>query len=115
MTTLDRYFELSDLAGHDEAAFQQLIDCFASQATIQTARGDVVQGQPAIAVFFREFFLRSRDLKHLWNTRQEEHRLIADWVVIGRRSDNALFSLAGEDVADLDATNRITRLTISFK
>ena len=63
MTILDRYFELSDLAGHDEAAFQQLIDCFAPEATIQTARGDVVQGQPAIAAFFRGFFLRSRSVQ----------------------------------------------------
>ena len=115
MTTLDRYFELSDLAGHDEAAFQQLIDCFAPAATIETARGDVIQGQPAIAAFFREFFQRSQDLKHLWNTRLEGTRICADWVVIGRRSDRSLFSLAGEDVAELDAADKIVRLTISFK
>lgn len=95
MSVLDRYFELSDIAGNDERAFQQLIECFSKNATVKPARGNTLSGKQEIEKFYREFFQQSKDLRHLWNTSGANGVLRADWAVVGRRSDGSLFSFLG--------------------
>ncbi len=115
MTVLDRYFELSDLAGTDPAAFQQLIDCFSEHACVKPARDAEIHGKQAIERFYREFFLKSKDLRHLWKVSQTNGTLTADWAVIGRRADGALFAFLGEDTAETDPLSKIKKLGIQFK
>ncbi len=115
MSVLDRYFELSDIAGTDERAFQRLIECFSEDATVKPARGNAIQGKQEIERFYREFFQRSKDLRHLWNTSKTAETLKADWAVVGRRPDGSLFSFLGEDMAEVDENQKIKRLEILFK
>ncbi len=115
MSVLDRYFELSDIAGTDESAFRKLIECFAENATVKPAKGDTIHGKQAIERFYREFFQRSQDLRHVWNTSKAAGTLKADWAVVGRRPDGSLFSFLGEDIAEVDESQKIKRLEILFK
>ncbi|HXU94454.1 MAG TPA: hypothetical protein VFP33_12435 [Gallionella sp.] len=115
MTVLDRYFELSDSAGNDQATFQKLIDCFSANASVKPARGDELRGKQEIEKFYREFFLRSKDLRHIWNVSQTNGDLKADWAVVGRRPDGGLFAFLGEDVAETDELGKIKKLVIQFK
>jgi len=48
MTVLDRYFELSDIAGNNQVAFQELIDCFSENASIKPAGGEEIHGKQEI-------------------------------------------------------------------
>lgn len=115
MTVLDRYFELSDMAENDPAAFQQLIDCFSANASVKPARGEEIHGKLEIEKFYREFFLRSKDLRHIWNVSRENGVLRADWAVVGRRPDGSLFAFLGEDIAETDELDKIKKLVIQFK
>lgn len=115
MTVLDRYFELSDIAGNDQAAFQKLIDCFSVNASVKPARGEEIHGKQEIEKFYREFFLKSKDLRHIWNVLQTNGVLKADWAVIGRRPDGSLFAFLGEDIAETDELGKIKKLVIQFK
>ena len=115
MTVLDKYFELSDIAGNDQAAFRSLIDCFSQDATVWSARGDAIHGKREIEMFYREFFLKSQDLRHLWNTHSDNGTLRAEWAVVGRRPDGSLFSFLGEDIAELDEQQKIRKLEIVFR
>jgi len=115
VTVLDRYFELSDLAGKDQASFRLLLECFSENAVVKPAGGAAIRGRHEIEKFYGDFFQRSRDLRHLWNTREVDGALRADWAVVGRRPDGSLFSFLGEDVAEVDADHRITRLDIVIK
>lgn len=115
MSVLDEYFELSDIAGNDEDAFRKLIDCFSENATVKPARGDAVHGKREIEAFYRGFFQKSRDLRHIWNTSTTAGTLKADWAVVGRRADGSLFSFMGEDIAEVDESQKIKNLEITFK
>ena len=115
MNVLDQYFELSDKAGTDKTVFQQLVDCFSEDAVIKSARGNIINGKSEIEKFFQEFFSRSKDLRHIWNSFQENKKLRAEWAVIGRRPDGGLFSFVGEDHAEIDDDQKIKRLEIVFK
>lgn len=115
MTILDRYFELSDIAGNDQAAFQKLIDCFSENASVKPARGEEVHGKQEIEKFYREFFLKSKNLRHVWNVLQTSGFLKAEWAVVGRRPDGSLFALLGEDIVETDELGKIKKLVIQFK
>ncbi len=115
MTVLDRYFELSDSAGNDQGAFQKLIDCFSTNASVKPARGDELHGKQEIENFYREFFLRSKDLRHIWNVSQTSGVLKAEWAVVGRRPDGGLFAFLGEDEVEADELGKIKKLVIKFK
>ncbi len=115
MSVLDKYFELSDIAGNDERAFKKLIECFSDNATVTPARGNAIHGKQEIERFYREFFQRSKDLRHIWNTSTTAGTLRADWAVVGRRPDGSLFSFVGEDIAEVDESQKIKSLEILFK
>lgn len=115
MSVLDSYFELSDLAGKDQDSFRLLMDCFSEYAIVKTASGSVIEGKKEIENFYREFFKKSQDLRHLWNTYEGDGTLNADWAVVGRRADGSLFSFLGKDVAEIDEEQKIRKLDIVIK
>ena len=53
---LDRYFALSDTAGHCKADFAELIALFTPDARLEPAGGPVIQGTTALREFFLDFF-----------------------------------------------------------
>lgn len=117
---LDRYFALSDTAGHCEADFDELIALFTPDARLESAGGAAVQGTTALREFFRDFFERNVESRHLWRTRVQEedrdnpdaNRVVVDWAVAVRRSSGELAALAGTDTADLAPDGRIARLRV---
>ncbi|GHC40036.1 nuclear transport factor 2 family protein [Streptomyces cinnamoneus] len=111
-TILDRYFELSDVAGNDEHAFAELIALFAPDATVEPNGVAAVDGTVAITDFFRGFFSRNAELKHVWTVTRAPDGLAASWAVAGRRQTGAVFALAGQDVARLDTDGKIKHLEI---
>lgn len=117
---LDRYFALSDTAGHCQADFDELIALFTPDARLESAGGAAVQGTTALREFFRDFFERNVESRHLWRTRVQEedrdnpdaNRVVVDWAVAVRRSSGELAALAGTDTADLAPDGRIARLRV---
>ena len=113
---LDRYFALSDTAGHCKADFDELIALFTPDARLEPAGGPVIQGTTALREFFLDFFARNVDSHHLWRTRTQEedraNRVVVDWAVAVRRSSGDLAALAGTDTADLAPDGRIARLRV---
>jgi hypothetical protein len=117
---LDRYFALSDTAGHCKADFAELIALFTPDARLEPAGGTAVQGTTALREFFHDFFERNVESRHLWCTRAREedrdnrgaNRVVADWAVAVRRSSGDLAALAGTDTADLAPDGRIARLRV---
>lgn len=55
MTVLDKYFELSDRASFDEAAFNELVNLFADRAEVQPAGGNKVVGRAQIEALYKMF------------------------------------------------------------
>ena len=117
---LDRYFALSDTAGHREADFDELIALFPPDARLEPAGGPVIQGTTALREFFLDFFERNVESRHLWRTRTQEedrdnrgaNRVVVDWAVAVRRSSGDLAALAGTDTAALAPDGRIARLRV---
>lgn len=117
---LDRYFALSDTAGHREADFDELIALFTPDARLEPAGGPVIQGTTALREFFLDFFERNVESRHLWRTRTQEedrdnrgaNRVVVDWAVAVKRSSGDLAALAGTDTADLAPDGRIARLRV---
>lgn len=112
MTILDRYFELSDLAGNDNNAFEELISLFSDQAVLYSADGTKSKGKQAIKEFFNNFFTKNVVLKHVWTTKEKETGLETEWAVVGKRSDEAIFALKGIDTAELDNLGKILSLNV---
>ncbi|MFI9721668.1 nuclear transport factor 2 family protein [Streptomyces sp. NPDC052396] len=111
-TVLDRYFELSDVAGTDEGAFAGLMALFADDATLHPNGVAAVHGPSGIAEFFSGFLSRNAELRHVWTVTPGEGGLIAQWAVAGRRNTGEVFALAGVDVAELDPAGKIKRLEV---
>jgi hypothetical protein len=112
MTILDKYFELSDLAGNDNIAFQELINLFSDQAVLHSADGTRIDGKQAIKEFFHNFFTKNIVLKHVWTTKESATGLETTWAVVGKRSDEAIFALKGIDIAELDYSGKILSLKV---
>lgn len=111
-TVLDRYFELSDVAGADEGAFAELVALFADDATIHPNGVAAVHGPSGIADFFGAFLARNAELRHVWTVTPDEGRLIATWAVAGRRHTGEVFALAGVDIAETGPDGKIKRLEV---
>lgn len=114
MTILDRYFELSDLAGNDKNAFQELIDLFSEEAVLYSADGAKMSGKEEIEDFFVNFFNKNVVLKHVWSTTEVKNGLETSWAVVGKRVDESIFALKGIDTAELNKNGKILSLTVSL-
>lgn len=114
-TVLDRYFALSDTAGEAPEDFEELISLFSPQARIFPGRGGAVEGIDAVRAFYREFFDRNVELRHVWKARvQPNGQHFARWAVAGRRSSDEVFALSGCDVAEMDDVGRILKLRVEI-
>ena len=107
-TVLDRYFALSDTAGEAPEDFEELVSLFSPQARI-------FPGIDAVRAFYREFFDRNVELRHVWKVRvQPDGQHFARWAVAGRRSSDEVFALSGCDVAEMDDVGRILKLRVEI-
>jgi hypothetical protein len=112
MTVLDRYFELSDRASFDEAAFKELVDLFAEQAEVQPAGGSKVTGREAIENLYTMFFQMYDKIQHVWSTQKTENGLEATWAIAGCHKDGNLFTVQGIHFAQLDTEGKIRALEV---
>ncbi len=114
MTILDRYFELSDEAGGNEEAFQDLMNLFTEHAVLHSASGERVVGKKALEQFFVAFFEKNRLTRHVWTTTNTDNGLCAAWAVAGIRRTGQIFALKGVDTAQLDENGKIKFLEVQF-
>lgn len=112
MDTLKRYFELSDYAGKDAAAFAELLDLFADNAEIEANNNSTYKGKDAIKQFFVGFFKASIELKHIFTINEENNKVTIKWGVVGKRANQDIFTLTGTDYATLDDNEKITHLKV---
>jgi ketosteroid isomerase-like protein len=112
VTVLDQYFQLSDRANFDEAAFDKLVDLFAEQAEVQPAGGTKVKGKVAIKQLYRMFFQMYSAMQHVWTAQTTENGVRAAWAIAGRRQDGEVFALQGVHVVELDAQGKIQALEV---
>ncbi len=112
MTILDRYFELSDLAGNDKNAFLELVSLFSEQSVLFSADGTKMRGKKEIIKFFEDFFSKNVILKHVWSTKETVIGLETSWAVVGKRMDGTIFALKGLDTAELDNCGKILSLKV---
>lgn len=113
-TTLDRYFTLSDTAGHSQTDFEELIGLFAPDAVLEPATGPSVRGAAQI----RAFLDRNAESRHLWRTRVDDSEpgtVTVEWAVAVRRSAGGLAAMTGTDVAALALDGRIARLRVAME
>lgn len=114
MTVLDRYFELSDVAGQDQSAFQEVMDLFSEKAVLRPAGGSEVKGKEAIEKFLKGFFKRNEVMHHVWVTQTIERGLETSWAVAGKRKGGNVFALVGVDEAELDEQGKIRTSDVRF-
>jgi hypothetical protein len=112
VTVLDQYFQLSDRASFDEAAFDKLVDLFAEQAEVQPAGGTKVKGKAAIKQLYRMFFQMYSAMQHVWTTQMTDNGVQADWAIAGRRNNGEVFAMQGVHVVELDAHGKIQALEV---
>jgi hypothetical protein len=112
MTVLDRYFELSDRASFDEAAFKELVNLFAEQAEVQPAGGSKVTGREAIESLYKMFFQMYGKIQHVWSTAKTENGLEATWAIAGLHKDGNVFTVQGIHLVQLDLEGKIRALEV---
>jgi hypothetical protein len=114
MTVLDRYFELSDLIMESDKYFEDLIVLFDREAVIQPARDERISGIDSIRKYFKEFFSRNAELRHVWYTEQLENSpfIKTCWMVCGRRKSGELFIFKGYDIAEINEEEKIINLEV---
>lgn len=113
ITTLNRYFELSNTAGQNQRDLDELLGLFARDAELESARGEIANGEEGLKDFFRTFFARNVELHHVWNTEMTgPDRVRVDWAVAGRAADGHVFALSGHDDATVDQHGHIQTLTV---
>ncbi|WP_143461945.1 nuclear transport factor 2 family protein [Levilactobacillus enshiensis] len=110
-----RYFQLSDLASHDEHARDQIIALFASTAVVQGANGVMADTPVKIASFFTHFFEDNQELHHLCRVNVTDGDYQAEWAVAGRKSSGQLFAFHGFDTYQFDSDNQITYLQVEIR
>jgi hypothetical protein len=119
MTILDTYLILADLAGHNENALINLIHCFADDATLIAENDNTPYvGKVEIEQFYRSFYQQHKNTTHIWKINQDKQTpqmMKADWAVIGRLLDDTPFSRQGTDIAEINADNKIQKLTIASR
>lgn len=96
MNTLNRYFELSDLAVQNENSLWELCALFTQDAVIEANDGHAYRGHAEI----ENFFSRNQVTKHIWDIEeQDDGWLQANWGVVCRRKSGEYFTLTGKDIA----------------
>ncbi|GAF41049.1 hypothetical protein FC83_GL001912 [Agrilactobacillus composti DSM 18527 = JCM 14202] len=113
MTTIAQYFALSDLAPQDLKAQGQINNLFADNATVTAADGTTITGKPAIAAFFKAFFTRNQQLRHLQHTVKTVTGYQAQWAVVGQKAGPTLFTLQGYDDYRFTPAGKISRLQVT--
>ncbi|MGX7205530.1 nuclear transport factor 2 family protein [Enterococcus pingfangensis] len=113
MDTLEKYFNLSDIAGKDEKAFENLIELFSEDAVIDANNGNTYSGIIDIRDFFTKFFESSSELRHLFTIKKNDENVQVEWGVVGRRkTTDQIFTLTGTDYAILNDDNKIIHLRV---
>ncbi|MFD0898100.1 nuclear transport factor 2 family protein [Loigolactobacillus binensis] len=111
--TIQTYFELSDIAAHDNQALQTIISLFAADSQIIPASGSQVSSKAQIAAFFTSFFTRNQTLKHVFHTDPTTVNYKTSWAVAGIKKSGALFTLQGNDYYEFDAAGKISKLIVA--
>ena len=89
--------------------------CAADAVRVAGTCGGAVEGIDAVRAFYREFFDRNVELRHVWKARvQPDGQHFARWAVAGRRSSDEVFALSGCDVAEMDDVGRILKLRVEI-
>lgn len=114
MTVLDQYFQLSDYAGNDSSAFEELCSLFAQDATLLPNGNSKIRGLEDIRSFFSKFFDTNVELKHVWLTKNSSEFLETNWAVCGKRKTGELFTLVGKDIAKLNVDGKIEYLEVKI-
>ncbi|ALB28722.1 nuclear transport factor 2 family protein [Companilactobacillus heilongjiangensis] len=110
--TIQKYFKLSDYASSDMNSLKAIIDLFSDEAKIKSGMNETATNKSEIADFFRSFFGRNQQLKHLFEIRDVDNNYQTEWVVAGLKSDGSLFSLHGFDYYQFDDAGKIVDLKV---
>ncbi|CAJ1185945.1 hypothetical protein CPR19088_GLDEOEPO_00230 [Companilactobacillus paralimentarius] len=110
--TIQKYFKLSDYASGDMNSLKAIIDLFSDSAHITSGMNETAVNKDEIADFFRNFFGRNKQLKHLFEIRDVAEDYKTEWVVAGLKSDGTLFSLHGFDYYQFDEAGKIITLKV---
>lgn len=110
-TVIDRYIELMDRAIHEPEALTELPSIFAPDATVHLEDLEPVTGIAAITSFYRMFFSRAADNKHVWTTTVlDDGTLECRFLAASRTADGRLVARSGIEHATVDAQGLITTL-----
>jgi hypothetical protein len=114
MTILDQYFYLSDIAGKDSNAFEELSSLFAENAVLFPNGTSKIGGLKDIRSFFSKFFDTNVEMKHVWETKINGEMLETNWAVCGKRKTGEFFALVGKDIAKLNPHGKIEYLEVKI-
>ncbi|MFD1418687.1 nuclear transport factor 2-like protein [Companilactobacillus keshanensis] len=112
--TIKKYFELSDLASNDEKALDEIVDLFADDTSIKSGLSETAAGKKKTAEFFKTFFTRNKELKHLFKAEAFVDYYQAEWAVAGLKTDGSLFSLHGFDYYKFNDKGKIISLVVNI-
>lgn len=113
-TSVERYFELVDIARTDEL-LDQFVDLFTPDGELIPADQDPLVGRDAIRTHQGAFYANvSAASKHFHViTSESAKRIEADWAVSALLRNGSLLTLQGHNVYDLADDGRIRRLTVT--
>jgi len=112
LNTIQRYFKFSDFTSCDVDSLNEIIDLFSESASIKSGINETAKNKNEISDFFRSFFGRNKQLKHIFETRSINDDYKTEWVVAGLKSDDTLFSLHGFDYYQFDDDGKIVDLKV---
>ena len=115
MNIIDKYFELSDLAGNNEESFLELVNLFSENAVVQPIGHEAINGKKNITEFYKAFFKRNVITKHVWKTEIINEIYEATWAVAVIRNTGEVAALQGTDIAMLDSDGYIVNLEVLMK
>lgn len=111
MDITDSYFSLSDPAVTDENVLLELCSLFSDDAVIKPNNMPEIKGKDNIISFFKTFFGRNEETKHLWTTVISENKLKqVNWGVVCKKNGE-LFTLTGTDYFKIE-NNKIVYLEV---
>lgn len=113
MNPVKKYFILSDSAGKDPDALNELISLFADNAVVEDNRNNIYKGIAEVSSFFHAFFKRNTELRHVFTIQQQDNIVKVQWGVVGKKLNNEIFTLTGTDIATLDEQQKIVHLKVS--
>ncbi|WP_125591183.1 nuclear transport factor 2 family protein [Companilactobacillus jidongensis] len=112
VNTIQKYFKLSDFASCDVDSLNEIIELFSDDATIKSGINETAKGKKKVSDFFKLFFGRNKQLKHIFEIRNVDENYMTEWVVAGLKSDDTLFSLHGFDYYQFDNSGKIIDLKV---